>query len=487
MVEVRSFIDGQFVNPTEDAWFERFSPVTGEPSARVPDSDVLDVVRAVQAANRAWSLLQKQEPAARTIEARGFCAKIAIAVESAAAELAGLQSEETGMPIAASRASIARAVAELRYFSELELERQREPMNDGRKVAENRLPIGVVVLLLPAYDPVESLVHRLAPALAAGNVVIAKASSHAPRTNDRFAKAVHSSGLTSGVFALLQGRGVRIGRALVEHPGLSTVSFAGKTETGREVQQASAELLKRTQLSLSGCNSILVFGAADMEPGELDRIATAVCDLSLSGLTPPHLRGARVFVQEPLYKRFLEALAAAGSRLKIGDPVNEATTLGPLTRAEEKKRFADSVAQAVSERGKLLRLAVGPLPPVGHFVEPTVVYDVSLCSTLQQEEVLGPLAMVESFKYQHDAIKLANTSPFGQISYVFHADHEKAAKIANRIEASRVVVNPAGAGWELSQTPIGASFGGLKSSGLGREGGLEALEFFSRRALVVFG
>lgn len=476
MIETRSYIGGDFVNPNEDKWFEQSSPVTHELISRVPNSGLMDVVRAVQAANKGYSAWQK-EPKASCSDA---CQKIADSLLQAALEIALIQSQETGLPFTQSMQTLHRAVALFRFYSGLSAEIAGMPSaqmgaKSSHLVRSNYLPIGVVALILPAHDPVIAFASRLAAALAAGNVVIAKASSSAPRTYDALARAIHRSGLSPGVFNLLQGRGVAVGQAIVQHPGLSTLSFAGRTDTGRIIAQEASEPLKRLQMSLSACNSILVFDGVEVE-----QVAKLVAGLSLSGRAPAHLRGARVFVQERIYKEFLSALEHVAKQIVIGDPSRPETDLGPLIRVHEKQRFTDAVSQALKERGKLLPQSAEMLPERGNFVRPTVVYDVSLCSTLQQEEILGPLAMVESFKYQHDAIKTANNSPFGQIAYVFHADPDKAATIGARISAGRVILNP-GVQIEL---PLEASFGGLRASGFGREGGLASFEFFSRQTMT---
>lgn len=450
MHEVRNFIAGEYREASDGAWIECKHRQSDEDSTRLPDSDVLDLVQSVQAANKALPAWLRQEPAARG----GFLKSIAQAILERSDEVARIQSIESGVSLLCSADSVRRTADAFDYYS-----RVIESEN-GRLSGVTQLhPIGVVAIITPAYEPVYALGSRAAAALAAGNVVIAKPSSAAPRSVNALTECFRAAGLPSGIFNLVQGRGEKIGHAMVEHPGLSVISFAGRTSTGRSIQIAASENLKRTQLSMSGCNPALVFKGCD-----LDKTALDVARLSLGSDMSPHLRAARIFVQDAVYKPFLEALKVAARKVEVN----------PLARDRDRESFFQAVAQALKERGKLL---VGDANPAK--IQATVIYDVSLCSTLQQEEILGPLAMVESFKYQHDAVKHANNSPFGLAAYVFHPEPETAASIARKIEAARVFTNTSRLDLKPEQ-----EFGGLKMSGQGREGGLEILRFFSRESSI---
>lgn len=480
--KVENYFGGEFVKPNNNKYFERISPVSGEPLTSVPDSDMLDLVGAIQAANKAMSVWNKRERVDRTEALLSFILTLSRSIEESATDIAKVQCLETGMPFQSSLSSVLRGIDYFRFFSE----RLRQyPINstiesESGSVRRNALPVGIVGLILPCYCPAETLLIRLAAGLAAGNVVIAKGSSYTAQTNQRIAMAIQNSSLLPGFFALLQGRGEQIGDAIVEHPGISVISFAGKTETGRKIQSKAAETLKRTQLSMSACNSALVFAGVD-----LDQAATSIIYLSLTGHVPRHLRVAKVYVQATIYKEFLEILSRKMSGVIVGDPLHENADLGPVARSEDQIQFNSAIELAIKEKGKLLEFSIreNTMTEKGNFVQPKVFYDNSMCSTLQQEEILGPLALVDSFKYQIDGIKLVNNSPFGQISYLFHPDNEKALTIAEKIMTGRIVVNPR----EIRscfQFPIKNSFGGLKMSGIGSDSAVDLFQFYSRNTLI---
>lgn len=478
MKKLGNFIGGGFAAPTTGAWFSHFNPSTGQAEVEVPDSGVLDVVHALQAANKAFVDWQKVDAAAR---GRLLWA-IAERFEKDAEELARVQSRDQGTPLVFARTeSLPRVIEIFRHQARLLGTVSDSSTTTAQAVfLAHRLPIGVVGVITTWSDPFVSLAARVAPALAAGNVVIAKPSELAPESAEAFAATLAQAGLPPGVFNLVQGRGAEVGAAVVAHPGISTLAFTGRTETGRSVWRDSAEFLKRVQLSLGARNPVLIF--AD---GGWEKAVPSIVSVCVSFPGAVCLRGSRLFVQESIYEKFLELFRVQIERVTVGDPLGEETRLGPLVSAGERDRFIEAVRQAIGEKGKLL---VGGDDPVeglddrlsrGFFVRPTVIHDLTLCSTLQQQEVIGPFVTVSPFKYQHEAIKQANNSPFGQAAYLFQNDAGKAMRVAQKLEAGRVFIN---AGRALCDERMG--FGGLKTSGLGREGGDASLEFFSHRTLI---
>lgn len=478
MKRLMNYVGGTFVEPAAQKWFSHLSPSTGDRNCEVPDSEFLDVVRAIQAAHKAsagWAQLSPQERAESLN-------RLADRFESASEELALIQSTDQGMPVQSSKKeSLPKVVETFRSYARLILNETSPSAVSAKSVFYgNRMPIGVVGILTPWSDPLVSLALRVAPALAAGNSVVCKPSEHAPESAQAFAEVVDQAGLPSGVFNLVQGRGESAGRALVQHPGLSTLSFTGQTENGREILRESAEFLKKTQLFLGARNPVLVFGDIDLEKAMPQIVKNC---FSFHGQTCQ--RGSRLFVQENVYKRFLELFEAEAGKMKIGDPASETTQMGPLVSDAHAKKFQSNVSQALAEKGKLLFGGEGapsgldPKLQSGFYVRPTAVYDLTLCSTLQQEEVIGPLVTIASFKYQHEAIKQANNSPFGQVAYLYMTDVSKAARVALKLEAGRVFVN--------AKSPLDdsrLSFGGIKNSGLGRDGAMESIRFFSRETVI---
>ncbi len=470
-MRLQNYISSEFVDPSDQKWCPHHNPWTGEISSEVPDSDVIDVVRAIQSANKAlpnW-LKVDVEQRARFLEA------IAVGLESNASELARLQSEDEGcLEAHALQTSIPRAASVFRLYARFMLDDRSVSVSSNKAhFFTHRNPHGIAAIISPATDPLVMISLRVAPALAAGNVVLLKPSEYAPKTANAFAQTVHGAGLPSGVFNLVQGRGEKVGKTISTHPGLSLISLIGQTETGRELQRDAAEFLKRTHLSLSGRNPVLIFAGFDLKKAMPAILASTV---RFEG--PGCLRGSRIFVQETIYKEFLEAFR---TNLETLSP----TQIGPVNRASHRARFEAAVQQALDEKGKLLTGGIGDPEGLdekyrgGYFVKPTAIYDLTNCSTLQQEEVPGPFVTISSFKYQHEALKHANTGPLGLAGYVFETQGAKALRVAQKLDAGRVFINSPGAVAD-ERVP----YGGLKNSGVGIEGAAAMMDFFSKPSLI---
>lgn len=478
MKRLLNFIGGEFVEPTSGRWVQHVNPATGELACEYPDSEFLDIVKSVQAANKASANWMKSEAHVRA----EYLHKIANEFETHQEALARIQSEDQGMPLReSSQESLSRVLRIFRHYATLLAQETGASVSTPHsRFYSNRLPIGVVAALTPWTDALVAMAARVAPALAAGNSVILKPSEFAPETAQAFARMIVSSGLPGGVFNLVHGRGEQAGRALVQHPAISTISLMGRTETGKEVLRESADFLKRTQLLLGGRNPVLVFAETDLQK-TIPQI--------ISACFPFHgqscLRGSRIFVQESIYKQFLELFQAEVDKIIVGDPLDEKTQIGPMASSNERRKFESVIEQASQEKGKILCGGSGSpegLPGYlqkGGFVRPTVICDLTLCSTLQQDEILGPLVTVSSFKYLHDAIKHANNSPLGQAAFVYHSLGSKAARVAQKLEAGRIFLN---SGRPLMDERM--SYEGVKNSGLGRDGGIESMRFFSRETLI---
>ncbi|MEK7358007.1 MAG: aldehyde dehydrogenase family protein, partial [Bdellovibrionota bacterium] len=404
-----NFIAGEFVSAREGGSFAHVDPSTGEEDLRIADSGLLDVVAAVQAANKAapnWTT--------STIEERVKILKSAAQlIEERATSLAEAQSRDQGTLLAKSRDwSVPRARESFLHHAtviEAGIERNETTsvLESGLRFQSNRLPIGVVGIITPWVDPLAIMSSRVSAALAAGNAVILKASEFAPRTAGAFAEILRDAGLPSGVFALLQGRGDQVGTSLVEHPGVSTIAFVGSTETGRTVAKIASEPLKKLHLSLGSRNPVLVFASCD-----LDRVVPKVANVTLGTHPRQCWRGSRLFVQESIYKDFLARFKDHVEKVRLGPALDPSSALGPLAHAGLARHFESVAAQATSERGKWLFGGTSS-ERGGAFVTPSATYDFTLCSTLQQDEILGPMMTIASFKYQHDAVKQANNSQLG--------------------------------------------------------------------------
>lgn len=402
------------------------------------DNGLMDVVRAVQAANKALPAYQRL-----TVEERGRILETWAQLISARAQnLAEAVRDDLGTPLETTLAS---SIPEAIALIEAQVRLLHEP-DDG----VFRHPHGLVGVITPASNPVVCLASRVAPALAQGNAALVKPSALTPKTADLLVELATEAGLPPGLFALLKGRGADVGESLLRHPGISTISFMGSTDTGRVVAQIAAESFKRVHLSLGAKNPVIWFAGTDLAD-----TAPKVARLC-AGVHPSlNLKGSRLFIQETIFKEALELLRAEFAKLgQVPMPL----------KPEQRAIYDSSVALAKKENGKPL--------DAGNV---TLFSDLTNCSTLQQDEIAGPLVLAGSFKYQHEALKHANVSPYGRVGYVFVNDSEKAEQVARRLEVGTVFLNTDDPKFDpLEEIPL------LKSSGSGPEGGRSLAKFFSR-------
>lgn len=473
-----NFIAGKFSQALDSKTLSHIDPSTGQVAATLPDSDVLDVVQAIQAAHKAYPAWSKESAQVR--------AKILMSIAEKITEMSEKfcisQARDIGTPVSSTKThSIDRAAEEFRFHARLMLDLS-EPsvLREKSFHFQNRQSIGVVAVITPASDPLVNLSSRVAAALAAGNVVIAKPSRSTPETAELFALALHEAGLPPGVFALLQGRGVQAGEILCTHPGVSTIAFVGSTEVGKTIQGSANELMKRTHLALGSRNPVLLFAGTDLQ-----KTIPQIVEACLGSHPSLSTRGSRLFIQESIYKEALELLKKNIENLKCGSPLDPSTALGPLASEKHFKAYAETVAFAAKQNGKLLLSGAGQptdLPNEmrnGFFVNPMLISDLTNCSTLQQEEIIGPFLNATSFKYQHDALKHANTSPYGGSAYIFETNGAKAKRVALLIETGNVYIN---SGVPIVDLIVERE--PLKASGNGRTGGLALFNFFSRRIAI---
>jgi aminomuconate-semialdehyde/2-hydroxymuconate-6-semialdehyde dehydrogenase len=421
----------------------------------------LDVVRGVQATHKAtggWSRLSLPE--------RGqYLRQFLTIIQASQSELQNSLLNDLGWPVTTTReVEIPQALQIAHDFIELAL--SEDPKNFSR------LPIGSIGLITGHAQPLQALFYRLMPALLMGNCVLWKPSSRCPQTARLLAELSLQAGWPEGIFNFIQGAGESSGKelsdAFLQHPGLSTLAFIGRSKTGLEVLKMGGENSKKTLLALGAKNAALVLADTNLEQ-RMPLIVQSAFDFQRQG----PLRTSRIFVQDDLYKKFLESFKAEVARSWLAsDPQLTSTKIGPVATLEQKQIFDQMLGQALSENGKLL---LGEKSAGGLLLQPTAVFDLSFCSTLHHEEVEAPFVTISSFKYAHEAIKQANTSSFGQAAFIWSEDLDRAAKLAAKIEVGRVFIN------ELGALSAKRSFVPAKHSGFGAEGGTDSLDFFSRR------
>lgn len=473
----RHHIAGELVDSGRT--FADVEPATGRAFADVCEASADDVDRAVSAARAAlhgpWGRTTASERAA-------VLRRIADGVEARSAELVAAELRDAGMPVSLARSvAIPRCAATLRTFADLLASTTGEHIDthlpDG-SVAINdiiRVPVGVVALICPWNLPLMLLTWKAAPALAMGNAVVVKPSEHTPATATMFAEIVHAAGVPPGVFNVVHGFGAgSTGEALVRHPGVDAISFTGESRTGAEIQAASAPALKRLSLELGGKNPALVFGDCDLAA------AVAGCARSIFTHAGQICLGTeRIYVARALFAPFVAALRSAAEQVRVGDPRDPETIVGPLISGEQQGRVLAYYRLAVDEGATVItgggapRLA-GDLAG-GSFVEPTLWTGLPATARSAREEVFGPACHVAPFDDEGEAIHLANDSDHGLSATIWTRDIARGHRVARALAVGTAWVNT----WMIRDLRV--PFGGMKRSGVGREGGRSSLEFFSEQ------
>ena len=465
-MQIANFINGEFHPPRSGDYFDDINPATAEVIARIPDSDegdVDDAVRAGKAAFPAWS----RTPAA---ERSNLLLKLADLIEQNLDELARSESIDNGKTLTlAKRLDIPRAVANFRFFATAILHQSSEAhMTDAAALNYTlRQPLGVVGLIAPWNLPLYLLSWKIAPAIAAGNTCVAKPSELTPLTANRLAELSLEAGIPPGVINIVHGYGNKAGRALTCHDDVAAISFTGGTVTGAAVAANAAPRFKKLSLELGGKNPNLIFADADLD----DAVATSIRS-SFWNQGEICLCGSRIFVERSIHDEFVERFAAATKRLRIGDPLDDATDVGALISEAHLRKVTGYIDLAVQEGGTIV--AGGHrLDRPGYFVEPTILTGLGCeCRTLQ-EEIFGPVVTITPFDDDDEAVTFANSTRYGLSATVWTRDLSRAHRVAAALDAGTIWINC----WLLRDLRV--PFGGMKESGVGREGGFESLNFFT--------
>ena len=465
------YIDGKFSASASGATFENPRPATGATHCVVSRGAAEDIERAVAAARGAslgpWGNTSTTERAA-------LLDAIADGIEVRIDELAAAESADTGKPFSLARSvDIPRAVANFRFFAGAvrHSETGCHPMDSALNYTLRR-PVGVMALITPWNLPLYLLSWKVAPALAMGNTVVAKPSEVTPLTAGLLAEVIHSAGLPPGVFNLVHGFGAEVGDELVGHSDVAGVSFTGGTATGARVAATAAPTFKKLSLELGGKNASIVFADCDF-----DTTVAGVARAGFANQGQVCLCGSRILVERSIYERFREALVAEVGRLRPGDPSLPSTNFGSLVSLVHREKVEGYVALAEEEGGTVL--CGGRRPELseefsrGAFYEPTVIDGLTPESRTATEEIFGPVVTLHPFDTEEDALAIANGVRYGLAASVWTSDLGKAHRVSAALETGMVWVNT----W--LHRDLRVPFGGVKDSGVGREGGRYSLEFFS--------
>ncbi|MBM5811533.1 MAG: aldehyde dehydrogenase family protein [Gammaproteobacteria bacterium] len=457
----RLFIDGCWVEPAGRNRIEVIGPADGAPLARIPEGTTADVEAAVGAARRAFADWAATPVAERAAALR----RIHAGLKARADEIGETISREMGMPLKlARRIQAGSPIAVFGYYAELLGAFPFEERAGHSLVV--REPVGVVAAITPWNYPLHQISLKVAPALAAACTVVLKPSELAPLNAFILAEVAAAAGLPPGVFNLVTGYGPVVGEALASHREVDMVSFTGSTAAGRRVSELAAATIKRVALELGGKSAAIVLDDADLAAAVRGTLAT--CCVNCGQTCSAH---TRLLVPEARYAEAAQLAATIANGYRPGDPLAEGTTLGPLVSARQRERVLGYMRKGIEEGAELL--AGGPEPPAGltagWFVRPTVFGRVRPGSTLEQEEIFGPVLSIITYRDEDEAVTIANDTSYGLAGGVWSADLERAIRVARRLRTGQVDIN--GAPFNLQ-----APFGGCRQSGNGRELGRYGLE-----------
>jgi len=470
-MKIDNYIGGELVAPFSQNYLDNIEPATGNVYSQIPDSDDRDVDSAVTFAKKAfseWSAFSNDKRSA-------YLLKIADLIDQNHEALAKAESKDNGKPInLASKVDIPRASANFRFFATAILHFSSESHSmEGEAINyTHRSPVGVAGCISPWNLPLYLFTWKIAPALAMGNTVVAKPSELSPMTAYMLSELCQQAGLPEGVLNIVHGLGNKAGEAIVEHDDIPIISFTGGTATGRKIASIAGPMFKKLSLELGGKNPNIIFEDCDFDLA----VKTSVKS-SFSNQGEICLCGSRIFIQRSIYQKFKDEFLDQVSNLVIGDPENDNTNLGALVSEAHMNKVLSYIELAKEEGGKILtggkKITIQGRCEEGYFVLPTVIEGLDNECRTNQEEIFGPVVTLMPFDDENEVIEYANSTPYGLSASIWTENLKRAHTVSQKINCGIIWVNC----WLLRD--LRTPFGGMKQSGMGREGGMEALRFFS--------
>lgn len=460
------FIDGKVVPAISGAMFETKSPIDGAVLAKVARGNAEDIDRAATAASLAFKSWRDMAPAMR----RKLLHRLADAIEANAEDIAVLECIDTGQAYRFMAKAALRAAENFRFFADKCTEArdgQSTPSDEHWNIS-TRVPIGPVGVITPWNTPFMLSTWKIAPALAAGCTVVHKPAEWSPITAQWLAKLAREAGIPDGVLNTVHGFGEEAGKALTEHPAIKAIGFVGESSTGSAIMAQGAPTLKRVHFELGGKNPVIVFDDADLDRA-LDAVVFMIYSLNGERCTS----SSRLLVQQSIAETFNAKLAARVRALKVGHPLDPATEIGPLIHERHLAKVC-SYVDIARQDGAIVAVGGKPYdgPGGGHYVEPTLVTGANQTMRVAQEEVFGPFLTVIPFRDETDAIEIANDVQYGLTGYVWTNDMGRALRVADALEAGMIWLN------SENVRHLPTPFGGMKASGIGRDGGDYSFDFY---------
>ncbi len=470
MQKIENYINGELISSIKEQYIDNYNPSKGEVYSLIPNSDKDDVDLAVKAGEEAfasWSSTPK-------VKRAEIMLKIADLIDENHKELAHAEALDNGKPLfLASHVDIPRASSNIRFFATAIMHNANESyhMEEGFNNYTLSQPLGVVGCISPWNLPLYLFTWKIAPAIASGNCVVAKPSEVTPMTAYLFSKLCIEAGLPKGVLNIVHGLGSSAGDAIVSHNKIKAISFTGGTNTGRIIARKCAETFKKMSLELGGKNPNIIFADCDF-----DNMIKTTLQSSFANQGQICLCGSRIFIEQSIYEKFKTAFLAKLETHTVGNPFDEKTRMGALVSKDHLEKVLSYVELAKEEGGTVIfggnKLIIEGSEN-GYYMEPTVIEGLPYNCRTNQEEIFGPVVTLIPFETEEEVLTYANSTPYGLSATVWTENISRAQRIANKLDSGIVWVNC----WLVRD--LRTPFGGVKQSGLGREGGFRALNFFT--------